>query len=427
MIKTILKNQYFYSVTSKIIIAFLGVLNMVFINRLLGPTLRGEYAYILNIVNLVTMFLNLGIYQSYPFFKRKDISNIQTKYTNNVFFQLVLYLIISIVLCIIFRDKQQLIVVFTLIPFMVINKQVNFIVMVENINLRNRINIYIEITYSIGLLIVFFTSWQNIYIILCLMYIKSIMQVLFAIILFGIKINIRLIDLKLLSESISVGFISMLSLLMLTFNYKVDILILKLFTNYEQIGLYSVGAVLAEQGWLISDAFKEVLFSKNARNDDIKDIKMCIKLNVVITILMFIAIALLGKPLLFILFGTEFVGAYPVTIILFSGILGMVFFKMVYPLFIATGKQKISLCVLAVSAITNIILNFLLAPRFGIQGSAASSVISYNICGILFMGIFCKQYSLNFINTILPSIEDFKSTKKKILTKLNKREQGINY
>lgn len=427
MLKNILKNPYFYSVSTKIIIAALGVLNMVFINRLLGPTLRGEYAYILNIVNLVMMFLNLGIYQSYPFFKRKDIPQIQTRYINNVFFQLIIYLIISFVLCILFKDKQQLIIIFTLIPFMVINKQVNFIVMVEDINLRNRINIYIELVYSLGLFIVFCTAWQNIYVILSLIYLKSALQVIFVIILFSIKINLRLIDLKLLAQSIGVGFVSMLSLLMITLNYKVDILILKLFTDYKQIGLYSVGAVLAEQGWLISDAFKEVLFSKNARNDDIEDICRCIKINVVLTVLMFIGIALFGKPMLLILFGKEFVGAYSVTIILFSGILGMVLFKMVYPLFIATGRQKISLVVLSVSTITNIIFNFLLVPHFGIQGSAASSVISYNTCGLLFMGIFCKKYNLNFINTILPSIQDFKYVKRKTLAKFRKKQQEYNY
>ena len=232
MIKTILKNQYFYSVTTKVLIAILGVLNMVFINRLLGPTLRGEYAYILNIVNLVSMFLNLGIYQSFPFFKRKHITDIQTKYINNVFFQLVIYIAISLILSLVFINKESLIIIFTLIPFLVINKQVNFIVMVEDINLRNRINIYVEAAYSLGLLVVFCISWRNIYMIFCLMYLKSILQVVFVLIFFKVKINIKAIDFKLLAESIGVGFVSMISLLMITFNYKIDVIILKLFTDY---------------------------------------------------------------------------------------------------------------------------------------------------------------------------------------------------
>ncbi|WP_165835483.1 polysaccharide biosynthesis C-terminal domain-containing protein [Ruminiclostridium sufflavum] len=427
MIRRILRNQYLYSVFTKLMTAFLGVLNMVFINRLLGPALRGEYIYILNIANLVTMFLNLGIYQSYPLFKRRDIPELQTKYINNVFLQLIVYLIVSGILCGIFKNKWQLIIIFTLIPFMIINKQVNFIVMVEDINLRNRINIYMEAIYSLCLFIIFCTAWQNIYIILSLMYLKSVLQLLFVIILFKIKINFRLIDLKLLVQSIGVGFVSMLSLLMITLNYRVDVIILKLFTDYKQIGLYSVGAALAEQGWLISDAFKEVLFSKNARKDDIEDICMCIKINVVITVLMFAGIAVLGKPVLFILFGREFTEAYPVTIILFSGILGMVLYKMVYPLFIATGRQGISLAVLSASTAANVIFNFLLIPPFGIQGSAASSVISYNICGIFFISIFCRKYNLKLMDTILPSIKDLKNIKRKIAVRLGKNEHEFNY
>jgi len=425
MIRAIMKNQFIYSLVTKIATAFLGVLNMVFINRLLGPSLRGEYAYILNIVNLVTLVLNLGIYQSYPLYKRKNLPRLQEKFTNNVLLQMLIYIVFSILLCGVFNQDSRYIVIFTIIPFMVINKQVNFIVMVENINLRNRINIYTEFGYSLALLFVFLISWRNIYVVLSLIYLKSILQVVFVLILFNIKVSYKAIDLKLLLESVGIGFTSMISLLMITFNYKVDVLILKLFTDYRQIGLYSVGAVLAEQGWLISDAFKDVLFSKNARDDDIHSIKMCIKINVVITLLMFTGIAVFGKLMILLLFGKEFADAYMVTIILFSGILGMVFFKLVYPLFIATGKQRISLGLLTASAIVNIAFNFVLIPHFGIRGSAAASVISYNVCGFLFIGYFCREYKLNFIDTVLPGVEDFRLAWKKINETLYKKRPGL--
>ncbi|MHB8062205.1 MAG: oligosaccharide flippase family protein [Ruminiclostridium sp.] len=426
MIKSILKNQFFYSVASKVILAFLGVLNMVFINRLLGPTLRGEYAYILNIMNLATLFLNLGIYHSYPYFRRKNIDNLVEKYINNVVLQLIIYTSISLILCYISRDKK-LIIIFTLIPLMILNRQINFIVMIEDINLRNRINILTEFLYTIGVLAAYLLTLQSLVIFFLLLYFRAIVQIVSAVLIFKIKISIKFIDLKLLFDSIKIGFVSMLSLLMITLNYKVDVLILKLFTDYTQIGLYSVGVVLAEQAWLISDAFKEVLFSKSARKDNINEILISLKINIVLTIFMFIVIAIFGQELIVILFGKEFAGSYLVTVILFAGIIGMVMFKMIYPLFVATGKQNTCLLVLSGSVVINCIFNFSLIPQFGIVGSAAASVLSYNACGWIFMTIFCKQYNLKILNSLLPTIKDAKELKNWINTKLKYKRGEYNY
>ena len=47
---------------SKVIIIILGILSGVFINRFLGPSLKGEYIFLLNTINFFAIFLNLGIY-----------------------------------------------------------------------------------------------------------------------------------------------------------------------------------------------------------------------------------------------------------------------------------------------------------------------------------------------------------------------------
>jgi len=426
MLRTLLRNPFLYSIITKVGIAFFGVLNTVFINRLLGPTLRGEYIYIINIVNLVTLVLKLGIHHSYPYFKRKSTDNIESKYINNIIFLLLFYLFISLILSAIFRNAT-LTIVFTLIPLTVVSRQLNFVVMIENINLRNKIILWTEFMYTLGLLTVFLLSIRKLPILFLLLYLRTIAQSLTVVKVFKLKISIRFIDLKLMLESIKVGFISMLSLLMITLNYKLDVLILKLFTDYTQIGLYSVGALLAEQAWLISDAFKEVLFSKSAKKDNANEIAMSLKINIVITLFMFLIIAVFGEFIITILFGKEFAGAYSVTAILFAGIMGMVMYKMIYPLFLASGKQKTCLVILTVSVVVNAIFNFVLIPKLGIIGSAAASVISYNTCGWIFLIIFCRQYKLNPLKTIIPSLQDISKLKNTLSTKMKYKSGEYSY
>ena len=56
MIKT---NDYITSAIKKFSLVILGVLGTSFLNRYLGPELRGSYAYMMNIVTMTASVLNL--------------------------------------------------------------------------------------------------------------------------------------------------------------------------------------------------------------------------------------------------------------------------------------------------------------------------------------------------------------------------------
>ena len=112
----ILKNQYIFSVFTKILLVLLGVFSSIFINRFLGPELKGEYAFALNIINLTVLILNLGIYQSYPHFKRKRGDTVKAEYLNVVLQQLVLYMLIALGLSV-FVSEGYFTIIFTATVF----------------------------------------------------------------------------------------------------------------------------------------------------------------------------------------------------------------------------------------------------------------------------------------------------------------------
>lgn len=65
-----------------------------------------------------------------------------------------------------------------------------------------------------------------------------------------------------------------------------------------EIGFYSLGVSLSEYGWLIPDAFREVLFSRTAKDDAIEEVTMSMKVNFYLTLLMILGILLLGRPVI---------------------------------------------------------------------------------------------------------------------------------
>lgn len=417
--KRYFNNQYVFSIFTKISLVILGIFSSIFINRFLGPELKGEYAFTLNLINLTVLILNLGIYQSYPYFKREKGDFVKSEYFNVIFQQFILYILIALSLSIILSEVK-FIIIFTLTPLMIFTKQLNFIALVEDINKRNRLNIGNQVLYVLILLAAYFFASPNVLYIFGALYIKDIVMVLRIIYKYELKITSIKVNHKFVFETIKFGIYPMLSALLITMNYNIDILLLKLFVTFEEIGYYSVGVTLANQVWLIPDAFKDVLFSKTAKNDAIDDIKMSIKINLYISLIIILGVTVFGKQILTILYGSEFLPSYSVTIIIFAGLIPMIFYKMLISLFNARGKQKISFGILLLSAVINIGMNFILIPMHGILGAAFASVLSYSICGLLFTYLFMREFDVKILQLLLFEENEIVRVKRVFRKNLNK-------
>ena len=97
-----------------------------------------------------------------------------------------------------------------------------------------------------------------------------------------------------------------------------------------------------------------------------------------------------GKFIITLLYGKEYLNSYLVTTILFFGCISLTFFKILQPVFIADGNQVNACIYLSISVIINIIANYLLIPHMDFIGASIASVISYSICG----GLFLIKYRL---------------------------------
>lgn len=152
-------------------------------------------------------------------------------------------------------------------------------------------------------------------------------------------------DLRFAAKIVPFGFVSMITTLMLTLNYRVDTLMMGYMYHIPdtEIGFYSLGVSLSEYGWLIPDAFREVLFSRTAKDDAIEEVTMSMKVNFYLTLLMILGILVLGRPVIRILAGAEYLPAYPVTVMLIAGIIPMSYFKIIGTLLLAQGKKGVYL------------------------------------------------------------------------------------
>ncbi len=382
-------HQFKFAIISKVIIIIFGILSGVFINRFLGPSLKGEYTFLLNTINFFALFLNLGIYQSYPYFQRKNDENLHNIYINIIFFQFLFYFFIFLVIISIIKEFYiQFILI--LLPQFILSKQLTFILLVKNPNLKNLALIANHFSFMLLLLLLYIFAERSKSYMYLIIFLQEIILIIILLLLFRIKINPFKINFTHLKESIKFGIFPMLTSVLIFLNTNIDIFILKKYVNFYEIGIYSVGVGLASMVWSLTDSFKEVIFSKTSKNDSIPEIKFSIKINLYLSILILVVFIIFGEFIIGFLYGTEFIGAYMVVVIFFIGNIPMIFYKIIITLFLVQGKKVLVFIIILFSITFGLFWFFFLIPLYGIIGSAIAATISHLICGLLFLIFFLK-------------------------------------
>lgn len=403
------ENAYCFSMLAKCIGVLIGIIHSVLFSRYLGAGLRGEASVITNYAGLISLVLCLGVYQAYPYFKRKTDQDIYREYINYIFGLFCLYVIIGAVLIFTLDLPTDITVVVILIPLLMGIQQLNYVVLIENPKLRNTASIRLDL-FDIAFLLVLMVFTKANYF-LCIMFLIVKNLVYFGIAVSNLKIKVWTIrpSLKGISSYLKYGIIPMLTVILMEINYRADIIILKHFNvDMAQIGIYSLGVLLANRLWMIPDALKDILLSNLAKGRTVKEVVKITRISFFITILFIISAVIFGKPVIWLLYGNEFSGAYIVTMVLASGILGMVFYKMVYSYNVVNGHIKVNLILLGIAAIINVSLNFILIPLYGIIGAATASFVSYLVCGISFLAYFCIQTKTPALEMLFITRKDFK-------------------
>lgn len=402
--KNLLSNKTFIlyrrSIVTKLIIVIINVLNSVLINRYLGVVLRGEYTTIINTANLLQLILNLGIGSVYPAAKRKNVINVKVIFSTIIFFQSLVYLIFSVVIFTLGEIDFKYILIITLVS--IVESQVTFMAIVEDVLVRNKIQIITTFLNTILLLFIFFFTKHNLNTLMIIIIFNHIVLTFVIVLRFKFySISYSLLSKQMIKDVIHLGIPSMLMNLLMFCNYHLDVLILNWMTNdYYAIGLYGTAVTLGNMLWIVPDAFKDILFNRSSKKDNVEEIVVSIIINILICLVIIGGFVFVGKQFLIFMYGTEYADAYSLVLILFVGTLPMVLYKLIHPIYISNGKPKVVVKILLLSVIINIIGNIITIPIWGAVSCAVSSVFSYSICGIIFLIIFKKDFDFDFIRII---------------------------
>lgn len=225
--------------------------------------------------------------------------------------------------------------------------------------------------------------------------------------------NIR-INLHSYTYYLKAAFPFFLSGMLSMINCNVDTIIIGFLRSDSELALYSTGyKIIFFLISLISIIYVPIFpnlisYYSNKEFEKLKELLSYLsKVIVMIAVPIFIGSIMLSKEILVFLFKEKFVDSY-VSFNILSFYILILFFREIYAYSLnAWGKEKLYLKIVSVSSFFNLILNFILIPRFGINAAAITTVISESFNFILMRKAASYEikitYSKYFIK-IIPSI-----------------------
>lgn len=411
-IKKITNNEYIFSVLAKMISILTGLLYSILFARYLGPELRGESAVILNNAELVSLVLCFGVYQAYPYYRKQSKEGLYEQFINNICGLFFVYIICAAIISATGYLSANSVFAIILAPILMAIKQLNYLVLIENPKVRNTANIKLDIFDIAFLSLLLIFTEADYFKCIMFLFVKQLVFLLIAV--KNLNVNIFKIrpTLKGILPYIKYGFVPMITVILMEINYKVDVIMLERFEIPKvDIGIYSLGVMLAQKLWMIPDALKDILLSKLAKGKTATEVARVTRLSFFVTLCTVLGMVVFGKPLIHVMYGKAYTSAYSITIIILAGVLGMVFYKMVYSFNVVNGHKNINLAFLAIAALTNIIVNAVMIPRMGTYGAALASLLSCSTCGLVFLGYFCVHTKTKVLEMVLIQKQDIKMVK----------------
>jgi O-antigen/teichoic acid export membrane protein len=211
-----------------------------------------------------------------------------------------------------------------------------------------------------------------------------------------------------------------LNLVFVSIYMRVDQVMIKEIMNSNAVGQYSAAVSLSQAWYFIpsiigSSLFPAIVNAKNISNELYYDrLQKLYDLMVIFAIVIAIPMTFVSDFLVEILFGDEFVLTGKVlSIHVWAGV--FVFLGVSTSKWILTENlQRYSSICLFIGMLSNIALNLIMIPSFGIVGAAVATIISQSI-SVLFAPLLFKKIRPSFF--MMVKALTFSSTIKQIINK----------
>lgn len=182
--------------------------------------------------------------------------------------------------------------------------------------------------------------------------------------------------------------------------YRVDFFVIAALLGSAELGVYSVSVMLVQVLWFTPDALGMSLLQRTASQEpgrsSASELRSAFARGGVATVLGAVLVATTAWLFLAPVFGEGFRSAYEPLLILLPGAIALSYWKLAVTYLFARGYDLSKTVGAGVAATLSVGLDFLLIPRYGLNGAAAAASVGYVGAALLALVELNVRESLTF-------------------------------
>ncbi len=407
------------------VIFVLGIGTSVIIARVLKPEGRGIYIIAILLPTILTTFTYFGISQATVFFIGKNKYSLKEILGNNIIYTILIsvftiligFIIVSFFSSKLFPNipKNYLFFSLAIIPFFLFfSNTLNILLGLQKFKRYNFI-LFLRPFIFLVLIAIFLLGFHFQITAVIIIQVFSLF-VASVVLLFMAKREAGGISFKFnkdyLKDSFFYGIKTHLESIFRFLNSQIALPAINVFLNPIMVGLYSLSVGLSEKIWLISDAVGTVLFPKISSETNLKKTKEFTPIvfrNILFVItLLAIFLFLVSRWLIVFLYSPDFWESVHPFKILLIGTVAISGWEVLKNDLKGRGRPILNTYITGAASILNIVLLFILLPRFGIIGTAWATSISYIVGLIVVLIIYCRISGNRIIDMVFIKKSDLK-------------------
>jgi len=411
------------TLVSRILGFILGLVSTIIISRLLGPADKGTYSLLVLVISIMALVFNPGIALANVYFSARR-PEWRGKLVGNSFvvsIGLGSLAIITLEASTMLSPVQHYLLgnnvelewirlIALLIPFVLFNRIVPEILrgagLIVSYNLVSIISIFINLVL-LSLLLMMLDQGLNGSLI-------AFVVLQFAQTVFIVWLLLRHIgghwttSLDVLKQSFFFGIRSYPGDLAQFLNYRLDQLIVGLYLSPRDLGIYVTAVVLAEKLWEIPHAVSIGLLYNVASHtgNPIATTERASRIMVALVGIICLGVALISYPMIYLMYGQEYIYAATALISLLPGIWALSLGRVIAAHLSGINKPQSGTYAAVVSLVITVLLDFLLIPRIGILGAGLTSSIAYSLAAVVLIREFLRHSQSDVRKLLIIKSED---------------------
>ena len=395
----------------------LGIGTSIIIARILGPEGKGIYSLTVLLPLLIVTFINFGVGPATIYYAAKKHFSYSDIFGNNILLSIFIGfagVIIGLIITLFFHQnvfpnipQKYLLFSLLLIPLTLFFSYIRSILLgVQRIKEFNIISLIHSILFLLFIIIFLWGLKIGIIGALTATMLSWFLVNLF--LFFWVKkvtgeISFR-INYSYIKKGIFYGIQAHVGNILGFLNYRIDMLLVNWFLGPISVGFYSIGVGLVEKLWLVSQAASTVLFPRVAAESEEKKrvefTPLVARTVLWLTTIGAFIIYFLSRWIVVLLYSETFLPSILPLQILLPGIIALSVARVLANDNAGRGKVMLNNYAGLITVSTNVILNILWIPRYGIAGAALASTISYGFTLIAQIFIYCKLREVSWTKII---------------------------